>query len=366
MTTPHLHTLLTAPTWNRMILNIYWVMSIIVLGSQFLIYKVVSPLAPFLTLSMYFSEDMFVPDTLFLFIIITLEALNLRKPELTEPAIVAASQLMAIIYLYFVNEHFSVAPLVLLFPMLVSIIYFKIKYLLSSLFLCFLGLFCVSQYAGHREPSEIIDLIIMASVMLAAAFTGLGVIRRGGELIDTLDKVQQSEQELRIQTIVMERMSGIDPLTGLHNHKAFHEYMQQLLDQQNRNPFTVQLAILDIDNFKQVNDTFGHWVGDIALKQVGTCISKHIGSNDFAARYGGEEFVIIICESEIDKTLQTIERLRKAIALSPIAEMNHRQVTVSIGLHDIVGGESKEHCFQQADQALYTSKKLGKNQTTVQ
>lgn len=366
MTRPHLHSLLITLNWNRLILNIFWVMSVVVLASQLLIYKVIAPIAPFLTLSMYFFKDMLIPDTLFLLIMILLELMHRMNPRLSEGANVLGSQCLAFIYLYFINEHFHVAPIVLLFPLLVSVIYFKKKYLLSCLLLAFVGLFFVYYSADNCSPADVVDIIMMSCIMLGAAFTGLAVIRRGEELISQLDKVQQSEQELRIQTILMERMSKIDPLTSLHNHKSFHEYIEKLLANQKVRPFPVQLAILDIDNFKLVNDTFGHWAGDIALKQVAACIAEQIDSKSFAARYGGEEFVLLLRENDLNAAWQTIEKLRKTIARFPIAEMNRRHVTVSIGLHAIAPGETKEYCFQQADQALYVSKSEGKNRTSIQ
>ncbi|WP_419875701.1 GGDEF domain-containing protein [Candidatus Pristimantibacillus sp. PTI5] len=366
MNRPHLHSLLITLNWNRLILNILWVVSIFVFALQLLIYEVIAPLVPSFTPMNYLSKDMLIPDTVFLFIMVILELCHRFYPRRSEGAIISASMALSFMYFHFLNDHFAVAPIVLLFPLLISIIYFKKKYLIICLALSSLVLYGTYYYAEHRTTSDIVEMLIMFCFMFIAAFTGLAVIRRGSELVAQLDMVQQSEQELRIQTILMERMVMIDPLTGLHNHKSFHEHFEELLADQKLHPFPIQIAIIDIDNFKQVNDTFGHWAGDIALKQAAACIAAHISRKSFAARYGGEEFVILLQEDGIEAAWLIIEKLRKAIAGSPIPEMNHRHVTVSIGLHAVAVGETKENAFQQADQALYVSKSEGKNRTTMQ
>ncbi|MGO4545262.1 GGDEF domain-containing protein [Paenibacillus sp. 2TAB23] len=366
MTRPHLHSLLITFNWNRLILNIMWVISIVIFISQWLIYEVIAPQVPFLTPQNYFAQDLLVPDSIFLIIMIGLELWHRAYPQWSEVAIISASIVLSYIYLYFIRDYFAVAPVVLLFPLFLSIIYFKKRYLLACLALCFAGLFGSFCLSEHRATADMIDLILMTCIILVAAFTGLAVIRRGSELVEQLDMVQQSEQELRIQTMMMERMAKIDPLTGLHNHKSFHEHIEKLLEDQRLHDFPVQIAILDIDNFKQVNDTFGHWAGDIALKQAASCIADSLSHTCFAARYGGEEFVVLMREKDMQSAWQIVEKLRVSIARRPIEEMNRRHITVSIGLHAIAAGETKEYAFQQADQALYVSKSEGKNRTTIQ
>ncbi|MDQ8734176.1 GGDEF domain-containing protein [Paenibacillus sp. LHD-38] len=366
MSTPHLHSLLITLNWNRLILNILWIVSIVVLASQLLIYEVITLIVPTFTPMSYLSEELFIPHTVFLFIMMVLELCHRLNPRRSEEALIYASLALSFMYFYFLNDHFAVAPIVMMFPLLISIIYFKKKYLFICLALSFIGLFITHCYTENRSSSDIVELLITSCFMIIATFTGLAVIRRGSELVAQLDMVQQSEQELRIQTMLMERVVKIDPLTGLHNHKSFHEQFEKLLADQKLHPFPLQIAILDIDNFKMVNDTFGHWAGDIALKHAAACIADHISRKSFAARYGGEEFVILLREDDIQAAWLIIEKLRKAIACIPIPEMNRRHVTLSIGMHAVEVGETKEYAFQQADQALYVSKSEGKNRTTMQ
>lgn len=367
MSLPTYRTLRAPQKWNRGILNLFWAMSTIILGAQLLIKYVLSPYVAFLTPMKYLFTDMIAPNAIFLLLVIVLEIIYRRWPNAMEPATVVSSIITSLSYFYFIHDSYEAVSIILVFPLLISIMYFKKRYLILTLAMCLMAMMALYLQPEHYvREDELIEIIIIGSILFSAAMAGLGVIHRSNALVEILDRTIQSEQELLVQTIVMERMTKIDPLTGLHNHKSFHEYFAQLLEQYNRSPFPLQLAILDIDNFKQVNDTYGHWVGDIALKQVATCISKHMNSNAFAARYGGEEFVVLLCESCPEEAYASIERLRKSIALMPVTEMYRRPVTVSIGMHAVSPGETKAFCFQQADHALYESKKNGKNRTTVQ
>ncbi|WP_171056275.1 GGDEF domain-containing protein [Paenibacillus sinopodophylli] len=366
MSRPHLQSLLITFNWNRLILNILWAISFVVFASQWLIFKVITTKLPFLMSMNDLEQEMLIPNSISLIVMVGLELWHRTYPKWTEGAILTASITLSFVYLYFISDYFAAAPVILLFPIFISTIYFKKKDLLICLVICVGGLIgCYFMYEDH-SPYTMINFIIITCTILIAALTGFAVIERGSELVTQLDSVQQSEQELRVQTILMERMAKIDPLTGLHNHKSFHEYIEKLLEDQRLHAFPIQLAILDIDNFKQVNDTYGHWAGDIALKQAAGCMADYIGKSSFAARYGGEEFVILLRENNIQAAWQIIEKLRIAIARSPIAEMNRRHISVSIGLHQIEAGETKEYAFQQADQALYVSKREGKNRTTIQ
>lgn len=352
--------------WNRGVLNAFWAVSTVILSAQLMLSCVLSQYVSFLIPMNSFSDLTIVPTVFMVLLVFALEFIYRFKSEWIEPAIVVSSILMSYGYFFFIQEHYHSAPVVLIFPSLISILYFKKRYLILTLAMCLLGMAHLFIYPGdYYQEHDWIEIAAIGSILISTGLIGFGVIHRSNVLVNALNKTLQSEEDLRIQTVVMERMAKIDPLTGLNNHKTFHEYFAQLLEQYNRSPFPLQLAILDIDNFEQVNDTYGHWVGDIALKQVAACISDQMNADSFAARYGGEEFVILLCHAAPEDTYNWIERLRKKIALTPIAEMNRLPVTVSIGMHAVAPGETKAYCFQQADQALYESKDRGKNQTSV-
>ncbi len=179
-------------------------------------------------------------------------------------------------------------------------------------------------------------------------------------LENNLEKVTKDKQELLIKSAIMEKMSKTDALTDMYNHKTFQEYFDTIIRQVSKSDNSVQLAILDIDDFKRINDTFGHSVGDIILQRISTRIKTMVTIDDITARYGGEEFAVILTNKTMEQSLILLESIRKEIQDESHIELN-RNVTVSIGVHEYYKGESKEKVFNKADKALYEAKHSGKN-----
>jgi len=183
-------------------------------------------------------------------------------------------------------------------------------------------------------------------------------------LENNLEKVTMDKQELLIRSAIMENMSKVDALTDMYNHRTFQEYFHTIVGQVSRNNSTLQLAIFDIDDFKKINDTFGHSVGDIILKRIASRIKTMVTAEDITARYGGEEFVVILTNKTMEQSRVLLEAIRKAIQDEKHIELN-RNVTVSIGVHEYYKGEPKEEVFNKADEALYEAKHSGKNRIVV-
>jgi diguanylate cyclase (GGDEF)-like protein len=183
-------------------------------------------------------------------------------------------------------------------------------------------------------------------------------------LENNLEKVTKDKQELLIKSTVMEKMSKTDALTDLYNHRTFQDYFDTIIKQVSNTNNNLQLAILDIDNFKGINDTFGHSVGDIILQRISSKIKTMVTVDDIIARYGGEEFAIILTNKTLDQSLILLESIRKAIQDENHIELN-RNVTVSMGVHKYHKGQSKEKVFNRADEALYEAKHSGKNKIVV-
>ncbi|KZL91511.1 histidine kinase N-terminal 7TM domain-containing diguanylate cyclase [Clostridium magnum] len=179
-------------------------------------------------------------------------------------------------------------------------------------------------------------------------------------LENNLEKVTRDKQELLIRSAIMEKMSKTDALTDMYNHRTFQEYFDTIIDQASRADNRFQLALLDIDNFKKINDTFGHSVGDIILKRISSIIKTMVTVDDISARYGGEEFALILTNKTLEQSLALLESIRKAIQDESHIELNSN-VTVSVGVHEYYKGEPKEELFNKADEALYKAKHSGKN-----
>jgi len=158
--------------------------------------------------------------------------------------------------------------------------------------------------------------------------------------------------------------ANTDGLTGLYNHRYFHERLEQEVARGSRFGTTFSLIMLDIDFFKAYNDIYGHLVGDEALRKIGEYISSSIRSIDLASRYGGEEFAIILPETRFDNAYRVAERIRKTIE----SKMSSRvmPITVSIGIANWpIDGTMKEEVIGCADAALYRAKQTGRNRTCL-
>jgi diguanylate cyclase (GGDEF)-like protein len=163
----------------------------------------------------------------------------------------------------------------------------------------------------------------------------------------------------------MERQASYDPLTGLNNRRSFDERLPGEFERAKRYRRSLALLMLDVDNFKQVNDTYGHDWGDAVLKEVGRVLRERTRKSDIAARYGGEEFVVILPEIDAEGARQAAEKIRqeiKTVSFSPDSRPSF-SVTVSVGvactaLRDYPDGQA---AVKDADVALYQAKRSGKD-----
>lgn len=168
--------------------------------------------------------------------------------------------------------------------------------------------------------------------------------------------LMKSESYLKI-------VSKLDPLTGVGNRRCIDDYLSELV---NSDDGFFCIIMLDIDNFKSINDNFGHPFGDKVIFKVAQIIKKNVRSNDFVGRYGGEEFIIII-KSELDNAVRIADKIRVLIQdYRGFFDKNEGMyVTVSIGVAKSDPGLSIESIISNSDSALYKAKKTGKNKVSV-
>lgn len=160
-------------------------------------------------------------------------------------------------------------------------------------------------------------------------------------------------------------LSLTDALTGLYNRRHFNAELEREFMRSKRYGGNLCIAIIDIDFFKKINDTYGHLCGDYVLKEVAYLILGNFRKTDMVFRYGGEEFVVLMTETSLENSLIPLERLRKTIENNNFIFKGEKiKVTISIGA-ETNHTESTEEFLNNADKALYQAKQSGRNQTVL-
>jgi diguanylate cyclase (GGDEF)-like protein/PAS domain S-box-containing protein len=152
-----------------------------------------------------------------------------------------------------------------------------------------------------------------------------------------------------------------DSLTGLSNRLKFDEILTRKLYEFNKEKNSFSIILMDIDNFKSVNDIHGHDKGDDVLKNLASILQKELRKNDTIARWGGEEFVVII-DAKTQISLEIAEKLRQSIDKN--LSLQEQNITVSMGVTEVKDDDTEDSLFKRADEALYKSKENGKNMVT--
>ncbi len=252
---------------------------------------------------------------------------------------------------YFNHHHyfilFAVVPLAIYPSQYVKTVF--------SLFVINLGAFMYFEYSGMPPAAEVLLrdgaiahgirtlLSSMVVVTLMVFFWFFGTF------------AEKSERTLEL-------ISMTDMLTTLPNRRFFKEAFQHEVARNKRMQTTSAIAMLDIDYFKKVNDTYGHDAGDLVLKYVAHECRKNLRAGNVMARIGGEEFAILLPEATSSQAIEAMERIRKAIELSEIKIGNKvLNITVSIGVAIVDPHMSLEEAFKNVDLSLYEAKWGGRN-----
>jgi two-component system cell cycle response regulator len=164
-------------------------------------------------------------------------------------------------------------------------------------------------------------------------------------------------------------MAITDQLTGLHNRRYMSRHLDALMGNAQKNGRPLAFVIMDIDFFKQVNDTHGHDIGDEVLKEFAARINANVRGIDLACRYGGEEFVVAMPDTDMSFAYSIAERLRQSIETTPVKisrAPGALKITISIGIAKAEGeGDTAELLLHRADQALYRAKRTGRNKVVA-
>jgi two-component system, cell cycle response regulator len=179
-------------------------------------------------------------------------------------------------------------------------------------------------------------------------------------------KIFERTRELADANTRLAQLAVTDGLTGLFNHRHFHEKLALEVERCQRSGLPLSLLMIDVDHFKHYNDTFGHPAGDAVLREVARVLGESRRANDVVARYGGEEFAVILVDTAKFLATKVAERIREAASNHPHWDASHSKLSLSIGVatcpDDTLEAES---LVRLADQALYAAKKAGRNRVVL-
>jgi diguanylate cyclase (GGDEF)-like protein len=181
-------------------------------------------------------------------------------------------------------------------------------------------------------------------------------------------KIHERTHELAEANSRLAQLAVTDGLTGLYNHRHLHERLTLEVERSQRSKLPLSLLMLDVDHFKQFNDTFGHPAGDEVLRQLARVLNDTRRANDVVARYGGEEFAVILVDTAKFTAAKVAERVRERIFGHDFSDAAQKagKITVSIGVATFPDdGTDAEGLVRAADTALYAAKRAGRNRVVL-
>jgi len=185
------------------------------------------------------------------------------------------------------------------------------------------------------------------------------------ELVDQVDvlrrRYHESVSQLASLTGRLRELAMIDSLTGVLNRRAFLDHADGEWVRHRRHNHALACAMIDVDGFKNINDTFGHAAGDAVLQHIGALVRATLRASDLPARLGGDEFIALMPETNLDGARATAERLLSRVAARPLTVLDQNfATTLSIGVASADGCDTLEELMAQADRAMYRAKKEGR------
>jgi diguanylate cyclase (GGDEF)-like protein len=193
------------------------------------------------------------------------------------------------------------------------------------------------------------------------------------ELQKTRQELEEAKRTIRVKEIELkailaqaDEVSHTDALTYLPNRRWVINHLQKEVHRAERYKTPLSISMMDIDHFKDINDTYGHTVGDVVLLQLANMLREGIRESDMVGRYGGEEFLIVLPNTKLKKATELAARLCKTIKEKDIEVVGKAHITVSIGVAEYKHGEENwQELLSRADMALYTAKNAGRDRWAV-
>ena len=285
---------------------------------------------------------------------------KLYDPSMTMVQMIWCS-LYILMLIYLLNDWRSIA--LMPYFAILSFGYFRLdfKEFLAVTVFCVLGYLFVILYIYINEPlriqfdKELVQLLAFAMTCMVMVYTGSAANKLR---VGFRERNEQLAEALRLNT----RLATTDDLTGLYTRRYLMNMLsnQKALSEREDSDFVVLFA--DLDHFKHINDSFGHYIGDVVLKNFADIIRRSIREIDYGSRFGGEEFVVLLVNTDIEQSKNIAERIRSGLEhynFSDVAPGLH--VTVSIGMANYKQYKSVQETLMTADNRMYKAKEQGRN-----
>jgi diguanylate cyclase len=226
---------------------------------------------------------------------------------------------------------------------------------------------CADRISAADDISELED--VLAEVIRETKIIQLNAQRSRDELRNAKQSVEEAEKRIGELQAELDKASTLvrhDQLTGVLNRRGLEEAFEKETARAQRRQSTLCVALLDIDNFKKLNDTLGHDAGDAALVHLTTVIRETMRPQDTVARFGGEEFIILLPDTPLEDAQTALVRLQRELTRRIFLHNNNRQlITFSAGVTDLRAGDTQSSVSKRADEAMFAAKQAGKNRVLI-
>ncbi len=300
--------------------------------------------------------------------------LKFADPSLTFAQMCAATLAIAYV-MYYANESRGLLLLMYVIMMLFGIFRLNTRdfFLISIFTLLTYGADIILLYIFRPEGvnfrNEFLQWIVLAIVMIDFSYIGgyISSLRWNlstsrSELKKTVENLNISQSELEKSLAIIQEIAIHDELTGFYNRRHLMELLENEKNRSLRGNSTFTIAMLDIDHFKQVNDTYGHQAGDEVLRRISAAIKNTMRNTDFCGRYGGEEFVLVLIQTDLKEAMICAERMLTNIEKCRFPDIGDGfRITASIGLSQYQMREEIDTMIARADRSMYRAKEGGRN-----
>lgn len=258
------------------------------------------------------------------------------------------------------HRDYTVTMCAFVFPIILSAMYNDKKLLKKSVVLALISLSVTVAILIAEQKIDLttaLNIVVLYGFIAVSYLSGDLSIRFSQSNFSLIE--EQADANSRLEVIL-----DLDQMTQLFNHKTFYEKLDMAVAEAKKGGQSCSLAMIDIDDFKKVNDTYGHNSGDIVLIVLADILKECCRENIYACRYGGEEFGVIFCGKTVSEAEKIISDVLKRFSEHRF-DFTKENYTFSCGITSFAHGDTKETIFDRADNYLYASKKNGKNRITT-